>query len=46
MMGAAVATVLGQIVTAALAVWYLCRMKTVKPERETSACAQASVPGC
>ena len=29
MMGAAVATVLGQIVTAALAVWYLCRMKTV-----------------
>lgn len=33
-MGAAVATVLGQIVTAALAVWYLCRMKTVKPEKE------------
>lgn len=32
-MGAAVATVLGQIVTAALAVWYLCRMKTVKPEK-------------
>ena len=31
MMGAAAATVLGQIVTAALAVWYLCRMKTVKP---------------
>ena len=31
MMGAAVATVLGQIVTAVLAVWYLCRMKTVKP---------------
>ena len=31
MMGAAVATVLGQIVTAALAVWYLCRMKAVKP---------------
>lgn len=30
-MGAAVATVLGQIVTAALSVWYLCRMKTVKP---------------
>ena len=27
MMGAAVATVLGQIVTAVLAVWYLCRMK-------------------
>ena len=31
MMGAAVATVLGQIVTAVLAVWYLCRMKSVKP---------------
>ena len=31
MMGAAVATVLGQIVTAALAVWYL--MKTVKPQK-------------
>ena len=33
MMGAAVATVLGQIVTAALAVWYLCRMKIVKPQK-------------
>lgn len=30
MMGAAVATVLGQILTAALSVWYLCRMKAVK----------------
>ena len=30
MMGAAVATVLGQVVTAALAVWYLTHMKTVK----------------
>lgn len=30
MMGAAVATVLGQVVTAALAVWYLCNMKAVK----------------
>ena len=29
MMGAAVATVLGQILTAALAVWYLCHLKTV-----------------
>ena len=29
MMGAAVATVLGQILTAALAVWYLCHMKAV-----------------
>ena len=33
MMGAAVATVLGQVVTAALAIWYLCRMKLVKPGR-------------
>ena len=33
MMGAAVATVLGQVVTAALAVWYLCHMKLVKPEK-------------
>ena len=32
MMGAAVATVLGQILTAALAVWYLCHMKAVKLE--------------
>ncbi len=34
MMGAAVATVLGQIVTAALAAWYLCHTKTVKLSRE------------
>ncbi len=33
MMGAAVATVLGQVVTAALAVWYILHMKLVKPER-------------
>ena len=32
MMGAAVATVLGQVLTAALAVWYLCHMKAVKLE--------------
>lgn len=30
MMGAAVATVLGQVLTAALSVWYLCHMKAVK----------------
>lgn len=30
MMGAAVATVLGQVVTAAMAIWYLCHMKAVK----------------
>ena len=29
MMGAAVATVIGQVVSAALAVWYMCRTKTV-----------------
>ncbi len=30
MIGAAVATVLGQVATAALAIWYLCHMKAVK----------------
>lgn len=34
MMGAAVATVLGQILTAALSVWYLTRMQAVRLERE------------
>ena len=33
MMGAAVATVLGQIVTAVLAVWYIMHMKLVKPAK-------------
>ena len=33
MMGAAVATVIGQIATAALAIWYLCNMKIIKPEK-------------
>lgn len=33
MMGAAVATIIGQIVTAALALWYLLNMKLVKPSR-------------
>ena len=31
MMGAAVATVIGQIITAALALWYIGYMKTIKP---------------
>lgn len=31
MMGAAVATVIGQIITAALAVWYILHMKIMKP---------------
>ena len=34
MMGAAVATVLGQIATAVLAVWYLCHTKVVRLSRE------------
>lgn len=33
MMGAAVATVLGQVVTALLGVWYLMNMKLVKPHK-------------
>ena len=33
MMGAAVATVLGQVLTAGLAIWYLCHMKAVKLEK-------------
>ena len=35
MMGAAAATVLGQILTAGLSVWYLCRMKAVRLERNS-----------
>ncbi len=34
MMGAAVATVIGQVATAALAIWYLLHMKNIKPEKE------------
>ncbi len=34
MMGAAVATVIGQIVTAALAVWYLLHMKLIRPAKQ------------
>ena len=34
MMGAAVATVIGQIATAVLALWYLQNMKVIKPEKE------------
>jgi Na+-driven multidrug efflux pump len=33
MMGAAVATVLGQAVTAVLAVWYLLHMKVISPAK-------------
>ena len=35
MMGAALATILGQLVTAAMAVWYLFRMKSVRLSRES-----------
>ncbi len=35
MMGAAVATVAGQILTAGMAVWYLCHMKAVKLEKSS-----------
>lgn len=37
MMGAAVATVIGQGITAALAVWYLCHMKAVKLKKSSFA---------
>ena len=33
MMGAAVATVLGQVVTAMLSVWYLAHMKIIRPQK-------------
>ena len=42
MMGAAIATVLGQVLTAALSVWYLCRMKTVRLCRK-SFCPKFSI---
>jgi len=35
MMGAAVATVIGQILTAVLSVWYMCHMKAVKLEKSS-----------
>ena len=35
MMGAAVATVIGQILTAALSLWYLCRMKSVALNKQS-----------
>lgn len=34
MMGAAVATIIGQIVTAILALWYLMNMKLIKPSKQ------------
>lgn len=35
MMGAALATVLGQVLTTALSIFYLCRMKAVKLDRHS-----------
>ena len=35
MMGAAVATVLGQIITAVLSIWYLCHMKAIHLEKDS-----------
>lgn len=35
MMGAAVATVLGQVLTAALSIWYLCHMKAISLNRSS-----------
>ena len=35
MMGAALATILGQILTAILAIWYLCHMKAVRLQKES-----------
>ena len=35
MMGAALATILGQILTVVLAIWYLCHMKAVRLQKES-----------
>lgn len=35
MMGAAIATVIGQMLTAVLSLWYICRMKSVKLEKSS-----------
>ena len=50
MMGAAVATVIGQVVTAILAVWYLIHMKNIKPGKGdyrliTAVCGRTLVLG-
>ena len=41
MMGAAIATVIGQAITAVLAAWYLCRMKVVKLQKRDFALSGA-----
>lgn len=50
MMGAAVATVIGQAVTAVLAVWYIFHMKTIKPTKgdyrlDASVCGKTLILG-
>ncbi|MGN1159933.1 MAG: MATE family efflux transporter [Lachnospiraceae bacterium] len=50
MMGAAVATVIGQAVTAVLAVWYIFHMKTIKPSNgdyrpDASVCGKTLILG-
>ena len=35
MMGAAVATVMGQVLTAILSIWYMCHMKLIKLDRDS-----------
>lgn len=50
MMGAAVATVIGQVVTAILALWYLLHMKVIKPVKSdyrlsSSTCSKTLVMG-
>ena len=44
MMGATVATVLGQVLTAALLVWYLCHMKAVHLGKKRFCPAGRNVP--
>lgn len=45
MMGAAVATVIGQVITAALSVWYLLHMRQIQPSRRDFRLSRA-VCGC
>lgn len=45
MMGAAVATVIGQVLTALLSVWYLCHMKAMKLEKSSFRLSGKLIPG-
>ena len=40
------ATVIGQVATAILAVWYLLNMRIIKPARGAMPCAEASAGVC